>query len=72
MAYCSQLTARTQMVSKSLQELAAATKDHYALVGLPQYIIHREDLYAFVNGVRDQQMKILLMCGEQKLDKALH
>jgi hypothetical protein len=59
------------MVSKSLQVLAAATKHHYALFGVPQHIIHREDLYAFVNGVRDPQMKILLTCGEQMLDKAL-
>jgi hypothetical protein len=58
------------MVSKSVQEFAVATKHRSALVGLPLYIIHREGIYAFVDGVGHQEM-ILLMCGERTLDKTL-
>jgi hypothetical protein len=57
-AYRSQLKAKTQLVGKSLQEFGAATE---------------QLAYAFVDGIRDRDMKQwLLMGGDRTLSEALN
>jgi hypothetical protein len=54
-AYWSQLRARIQFNSKSLQKFAAALEQmaHWALVGLPVGFIQRKATHAFVDGLKD-------------------
>jgi hypothetical protein len=51
----SQLKARIQLRSMSLQEFAAAVEQlaHWALVRLPVGFIQRKATHAFIDGVRD-------------------
>jgi hypothetical protein len=44
---------------------------HLVHVGLPEYV-QREAAYAFLNRIRDQELKFcLLICGERTLDEAI-
>jgi hypothetical protein len=73
-AYRSQPKARIQLSGELLQELSAAVKQlaHQALVGLPVDSIQREAAHAFVDGVRDRELKQhLLMGGDRLLNQAL-
>jgi hypothetical protein len=47
------------MISVSLQEFAATIEQfaHRAHVGLLQYLVHREAVYALVSGIRDCENK---------------
>jgi hypothetical protein len=69
-AYCSHLKARIQLIGKS----AIICYCHrVVLVGLPQHFIHRESTYAFVDAVRDKEVKFPLFMGcKRTLDKALN
>jgi hypothetical protein len=73
-AYSSQLKAKTQLCDEFQQDITASI-EHLALralVGLPQYFIHRQAAYGFVYRVRDREVKCpLLMAGERTLDEVL-
>lgn len=58
-AYRSQLKARVQAGSETLQEFAAAVEQlaHRAFVGLPVAFIQTEAAHSFIDGVRDQEVK---------------
>lgn len=74
-AYRSQLKARTQLSNDSLQELAVDAKqsDHYTLAGLPRNFIQREAACAFVDGVRDHDVKqLLLIINKRSLNEAIN
>jgi len=74
-AYRSQLKARVQASSETLQEFAAAVEQlaHRAFVGLPVAFIQTEAAQSFIHGVRDRELKQhLLMGGDRTLNEALH
>jgi hypothetical protein len=58
-AYRSQLKARVQKSGETLQEFAAAVEQlaHQALVGRPVGYIQTEAAQAFINGIRDREVK---------------
>jgi hypothetical protein len=73
--YQAQLKARTQLTSKSLQDLAAATEQltQRVLAGLPVDFIQREAAHEFIDGMRDWEVKQhLLMGGDRSLNEALN
>jgi hypothetical protein len=74
-AYRSRLKARVQTGGETLQEFAAAVEQlaHRALVGLPLCHIQTEAAHAFINGIRDREVKqYLLMGGDRTLNEALN
>jgi hypothetical protein len=74
-AYRSQFKARVQMSGKTLQKFAAAVERlaQRALVGLPVGFIQTEAAHAFIDGVRDREVKQhLLMGGDDTLNGALN
>jgi hypothetical protein len=74
-AYRSQLKARVQLNGETLQKVAAAVEQlaHRALVGLPVGFIQTEAANAFIDGVRDREVKQhLLMGGDRTLNEALN
>jgi hypothetical protein len=73
--YRSHLMARVQTGGKTLQEFAGAVKQlaHRALVGLPEGHIQTEAAHAFIDGIRDREVKQhLLMGGDRTLNEALN
>jgi hypothetical protein len=58
-AYRSHLKARVQTGGETLQEFAAAVEQlaHRALVGLPADHIQTEAAHAFIDGIRDREVK---------------
>jgi hypothetical protein len=73
--YWSQLKAKIHLSSESLQEFAEAVNQlvHQALVRLPVDFIQSKAAHAFVNGVRDQELKLhLLMGGDRSPNKVLN
>jgi hypothetical protein len=73
--YQSQLKARVQTSGEILQEFAAAVEQlaHRALVELPVGHIQTEAVHAFINGIRDREVKQhLLMSGDRTLNEALN
>jgi len=73
-AYRSELKARVQVSSETLQEFAAAVEQlpHRTLVGLPVAFIQTEAAHSFIDGVRDRKVKQnLLMGGDQTPNEAL-
>jgi hypothetical protein len=59
---------------KSLREFAAAIKHlaHWALVRLLVDFVQREAAHAFIDGVRDQEVKqYLLMDSDRSLNQAI-
>jgi hypothetical protein len=74
-AYRSYLKARVQTSGETLQEFAAAIERlaHRALVGLPVGYIQTEAAHAFIDGIRDREVKQhLLMGGGRTLNEALN
>jgi hypothetical protein len=74
-AYRSQLKARVQMSDKTEQEFAAAVEQlaHRVLVGLPVGFIQSDTAHAFINEVRDREVKQhLLIGGDRALNEALN
>jgi hypothetical protein len=74
-AFRSQFKARVQTSGETLQEFAAAVEQlaHRALVGLPLAFIQTEASHAFIDGVRDRELKQhLLMGGDRNLNEALN
>jgi hypothetical protein len=74
-AYWVQLKTRTQLISESLQDLAAAVKQlaQQAPVRLPVDFIQREVANAFIDRTRDQEEKQhLLMEGNRSLIETLN
>jgi hypothetical protein len=64
--------ARTKLSAESLQKFAAAIEQltHQPLAGLPEDFIHRD---AFINGVKDHEVKQhLLVGGERSLNEPLN
>jgi hypothetical protein len=70
-AYRSQLKARTQANGETLQEFAAAIERlaRRAFVGLPAEHVQREAACAFVDGVRDGEIKHDLLKGDERPPK---
>jgi hypothetical protein len=63
------------VIGETLQEFSAAVEQlaHRALVGLPVDFIHRKAAHAFVDRVRDRELKQRLpMCGDRSLNEALN
>jgi hypothetical protein len=74
-AYRVQLKARVRTSGETLREFAAAVKQlaHRALVGLSFAFIQRETAHAFIDGVRDREVKQhLLMRRDRNLNEALN
>jgi hypothetical protein len=74
-AYRVQLKATMQLNGNSLQELAAAVEQlaHWALEALPVDFIQREVAHAFIDGLRDRELKYhLLISGDTSLNEALN
>jgi hypothetical protein len=74
-AYRSHLKARVQTGGETLQEFAAAAEElaHQAFVGLPVDHIQTEAAHAFIDGVRDWEVKQnLLLGGACTLNEALN
>jgi hypothetical protein len=74
-AYRSHLKARVQTGVETLQEFAAAVEQlaHRALVGLPPGHIQTVAAHAFIDGIRDREVKqFLLLRGACTLNKALN
>jgi hypothetical protein len=64
-----------QTGGETLQEFAAAVEQlvHRVLVGLPIGYIQTEAAHAFINGIRDREVKQhLLMGGDRTLNEALN
>jgi hypothetical protein len=62
------------MIGEFLQQFVATVRQfvHQALVWLPQIFVLREAVYAFVDGIRDGELKSSpLMGGERSLEEAL-
>jgi hypothetical protein len=73
--YRSHLKARVQTGGETLQEFAAAVEQfaHRALVGLPADHIQTEAAHAFIDGIRDREVKQhLLLGGACTLNEALN
>jgi hypothetical protein len=68
-AYCSQLKARIQLSSESVQAFATGMKQfaHWALVSLPQHLVQREAAYVFVDGIRNGEVKQKLLMGSARM-----
>ena len=64
-AYRSQLITRVQMSGETLQEFGAALEQlaHRALVGLPVAFIQTEAAHAFIDGIRDWEVKQYFLLG---------
>lgn len=74
-AYRSQLKTRVQASEETLQEFAAAVEQlaHRALVGLPVGYIQTKAAHAFIDGVRDREVKQhLILGGDRSLNEALN
>jgi hypothetical protein len=72
--YLSHLKTRVQTGDETLQEFAVAVEQlaHRALVGLPADHIQTEAAHAFIEGIRDREVKqYLLMGGDGTLNEAL-
>lgn len=67
-AYQSQAKAQIQLSSEPLPEFLAAIKQlaHKTLVGLPVDFIQREAIHAFIDTVRDQELKQHLLMGSDR------
>jgi hypothetical protein len=64
-----------QTGGETLQEIAAAVEQltHQALVGLPADHIQTEAAHAFIDGIRDREVKLhLLLGGAPTLNEALN
>jgi hypothetical protein len=73
-AYRSQLKAWVQTGNETLQEFAAAVEQfaHWALVGLLADHIQTEAAHAFIDGIRDREVKQhLLLGGAYTLNEAI-
>jgi hypothetical protein len=57
-----------QLSGGSLQQFAAVVKQlaHQALVGLHVDFIQRETAHAFVDGLRDRELKYHLLMGDDR------
>jgi hypothetical protein len=66
-AYRSHLKVRVQTCGETLQEFAAAVEQlaHRALVELPVDHIQTEAAHAFINGIRDREVKQHLLLGKR-------
>jgi hypothetical protein len=74
-AYRSYLKGRVLTGGETLQEFAAAVEQltHQALVGLPEGHIQTEAAHAFIDGIRDREVKKhLLLGGACTLNEALN
>jgi hypothetical protein len=74
-AYRSQLKTRVQTGGETLQEFAASVEQlaHRALVGLPEGHIQTEIAHAFIDGIRDREVKQQLLLGDDRtLNEALN
>jgi hypothetical protein len=62
-----ELKRRIQLVRESVQEFAATTNHlaHHTHIGLPKDLISKEVVHAFTNGIRQQDIRHLLL-GEKK------
>jgi hypothetical protein len=64
-----------QTGGETLQEFAAAVEQlvHRSFVGLPEAHIQTEAAHAFIDGIRDREVKqYLLMGGDRTLNEALN
>jgi hypothetical protein len=64
-----------QTSGETLQQIASAVEQlaHRALVGLPVGYIQTEAAHAFINGIRDREVKQhLQMGGDRTLNEALN